>query len=365
MFNPGDIVALNSHPFHNKISEIIISGDATLMSPLLIVSEIYKVKQAILGCQGRQECFKYKCIWFSTRLQKFRDCMVLEDDLKLILACTINILPQSLIRGQRVRLRNTAHELAKKKSSLSYKESSSDANSTTITALLAYISPVMQVIEIKPNSGKTSALFRSAWVVKCLFFDTVAEKFSEIYLPVECLEPLENVDEIVTTLYCFIANRRYLYIFRSGHQTIGKPETIAFRSGKYYLRFFDLLTTKIEEVLVSGSLKFEEIKEPFEANAPKFNIEEKPEASSKDYITKEILQLIENASKNGNILRIKYKNKNDEFSVRSIRKYRLVTVGEDGTDVTYLIGYCILRNAERNFRVDRIQNAEELKLKDS
>ncbi|WP_431216295.1 helix-turn-helix transcriptional regulator [Puia sp. P3] len=87
-----------------------------------------------------------------------------------------------------------------------------------------------------------------------------------------------------------------------------------------------------------------------------------PESATFDYIRKELINAIHDGIAAKSYLLIKYKSKNDNITTRTIKEYALVEVSEDESPVLYLVGFCLLRQAVRNFRLDRIQNLKELEL---
>lgn len=73
-----------------------------------------------------------------------------------------------------------------------------------------------------------------------------------------------------------------------------------------------------------------------------------------------VMKIIEQASKEQKELRIEYYTySRDDYSTRTLRPYGLINYGE----YWYLAGFCLLRNEERIFRVDRIKSATKTKKK--
>lgn len=143
---------------------------------------------------------------------------------------------------------------------------------------------------------------------------------------------------------------------------IVQPKSISHRAGNYYLRAFDFIINKVIEIDLSNNLNIELTDTPFLETFPQFNIEDNPIAATHEYITKELAGAINKARERKSFIRIRYKNKNDIISRRTIQDYKVIEVKESNKDVIYLSGYCLLRNAERHFRIDRIQDLQELKL---
>jgi len=61
-------------------------------------------------------------------------------------------------------------------------------------------------------------------------------------------------------------------------------------------------------------------------------------------------------------IKLKYKNRVGDTSVRALSNYQLITIEEDGSKSQYLTGYCHLRKQDRTFRLDRIEKLEVLNL---
>jgi len=374
LFSIGDIVTLKTHPYHNNLTDIIISGDHIMLPPLLVVIEVFKARQTVLGDTSPTESFKYKCVWFSAKPYRFVDATLFESDLKLILENTTCICKVNLKRGDKITLKSSALELGKKKSSLTYEDNSFNAGSgnTVINSLLSFLSPVMQVIDVKEHisknplvekkSGKTIRIVHG-WDVKFSLFDPTADKISEYSLPLEALELIEEVeDSTFKLLQKTIVNSGYLGVNFKEVKSLIKPRNIAARGGYYYLRAYDYLTNKVEEIEITGATTFLSIITPFEAQVPEFDIAHKPKSATPDYITNEIIAAVNNAEKNKAFIRIKYKNRNDQLSHRTLKNFKIITVKEDSMDVSYLVGFCLLRQSGRNFRIDRVQGFQELKL---
>ena len=64
------------------------------------------------------------------------------------------------------------------------------------------------------------------------------------------------------------------------------------------------------------------------------------------------------AKKDKKYIRIKYGDRNGNVTFRTITNFKIELIDKD----TYLIGKCLLRNAERNFHFERIQFLEILNL---
>jgi hypothetical protein len=80
-FSLGDIVALNSHPYDQFLTSVIISGEPQLLSPLMVIIEVlndtrnqYDEKTGEeISKTGNSQC---KCIWFSNKSHQFEETWV-------------------------------------------------------------------------------------------------------------------------------------------------------------------------------------------------------------------------------------------------------------------------------------------------
>ncbi|MBO9566961.1 MAG: WYL domain-containing protein [Niastella sp.] len=372
LFSIGDIVTVSAHPYFSDLTGIIIGGDALSIPPLLVIKEVFKATIQDWGTPDKIETYKYTCCWYSAKYGNFKDVQLAQDELKLIKRNTSTINKNILSRGAQVVLKSFTIELAKKKSSLSHEERSRDSgmDSKVINPLLSFVPPVMQLSEISSHSTKKN-IYRAgtnekirdvhSWDVKCTYYDQIDNKFSQVILPLEALEVFEPVEESsLFFLQKIIDRSAYLFIKGLNEIMLLKPKHLAYRGGKYYCSGFDYILNRMREVEISTKVAFEEIVSPFVKQAPSFDISRNNESASPLFIVKEIVDLIDTASEKGAYLRIKYKNKNDEISYRTVKKYKVVKAKEEQRKVLYLVGFCLQKQGRRNFRIDRIQNIQEL-----
>jgi hypothetical protein len=345
-----------------------------MVPPLMVIVDILKTEQKILGNPEKTELYTYNCVYFSPKTYKFIFVELIENDLRLIYSNNLCINKNSLKRGDKVTLKSMEYELAKKKSSLTYEDNSisTDKGSTTINSLLSYLPPVLQVQDLKKHTSKHSIANKKTgevtreiyqWDVHYLIFDPLDNKKSELILPLEVLTLIEDIDEnALKLIYETISKSGYLLIKFHDSQSFVKPRNIANRGGMYFLRAFDYLSNKVEELNLIDLMQIETIDSPFAIEVPTFDLEAKPESATPAFIHKEITDTILAAVVKRSYIRIKYKNRNDQISHRTLKNYKIKEVKEVGLDVTYLIGFCYLRQSERTFRVDRIQSLQELKI---
>ena len=199
--------------------------------------------------------------------------------------------------------------------------------------------------------------------VKVNYFDPSADKLQEVVLPLELLELIVEIKpKTLQVIHLAIKTSRHFHIESEGKKTILKPRNLAYRCGQYFVRGFNLLSNRIEEFALDKTLSITTTKKPVLSAAPEFDIARNPTAATPKHIETEITDAIKTAQSAKSYIRIKYKNRNDKISHRTIKTYELVDVKEGALDVIYLVGHCLLRHDKRSFRIDRIQNFEQLDL---
>jgi hypothetical protein len=371
-FSIGDIVALKTHPYFEKGTEIILSADHLMLSPLMVICEIHK---ATINFGGTKiQTFKYECTWFSTKTNEFIKKDIYELDLKLIKKCTSSLNKNLLQRGQKVAFKTMLLELGKRKSSLSFDDTSISAGSgsSVINSLLTFLPPVIQVVNYEPhktehnltNKSKSEIRKVSSYDIQVNFFNPNDDRIGKFTLPIESLELIFEVEEkVLKLLNLAIKVSRHLIITDKDGTTIIKPRSLTNRCGQYFIRGYDLLSNSIQEMVIDGNALIKSTKKPVLNAAPKFEISKNPIAATPQYIEQEIINAISDAMTANAYIRIKYKNRNDKVTYRTIINYEIISVEETGVKINYLVGYCLLRHDNRSFRLDRIQNFEQLNLK--
>jgi len=371
LFNIGDIVALVTHPYFQAGTNIIISGDHMILSPLMVIREVHKSSFTFAG--SKSHTYKYLCTWFSTRANEFIEKDIDEADLKLISKCETTLNKNLLRRGQKVCFKTNSVELGKKKSSLSHDDTSLSAGlgNTMITSLLTYLSPVLQIVDYEPHKSKHKLTDKASVEIRKVasidvtvnYFDPTQDKIREVTLPLELLESIVEIDEkTLKIINLAIQVTRHFHIKNAKRETIIKPRQLAYRCGQYFVRGYDLLSNRVEEIPLDGTSTIKTTKKPVVATAPKFDIATNPASATPKFIEGEITTAISIALVAKSYIRIKYKNRNEKITHRTIKNYELIQVKEGKMDVTYLVGHCLLRHDKRSFRLDRIQNVEQLSL---
>jgi len=379
----GNIVTFNSHPYIIENTSIIISGEHLMLTPLMVIVELLKIsKNEFSEVDGTPIVqageFHCKCIWYSSKMNQFEESWFYSNQLKPLkdTYSTSYLNPQEPISfnykklvGKLVSLKTLPIELGKKKSSLT---SESNKDKSLVSSLLSFISPVMQIIDLKENDSKEKKhdiktglqkRYVSNFTVKCRWYNPTGDKFSEKFLPVESIFLLPSItNETLDTLQKHINGVSILRI----KESLFKPLSISYRSGFYLLTSFDFIKNKEVEISINDNLKFEREPDLYLKEAPDFKIiSETPGAQWQTINT--ILELVEECVTEKNYLRIQYKSNNDTITLRTINNLvlheTLEMINGEYKTVSYVEAYCNLRKDKRYFKIDRIISAQMLNIK--
>lgn len=374
-FKLGDIVALNFHPFSLFQHDILIGGEPQLISPLMIIVEIIGDSQNLYDenignqIQGKGgSTAQCKCIWYSSKSFQFEEAWISSKLLKKIK----NIDPvfkekdsngkyKHIQIGASVTLCTAQLELQKMKSS--YKSEGGKERSS-VNPLLSFVSPIMQIIGTAKNESKEPLYDSktgnkkkeiSELLIKCKWFNPSSEKLSEKLIPIEALTLIPPVDEEeLKEIDAFIKIGEPIVIEFNDTETIIKPVKIKYTHGFYILCGYDYLSNKVREFSINDNLTLPvKGKDSLVEKVPNY---QNNELKILKY-SEQLMKVIEKHK--DNYLRIKYKDRNDNVTLRTIKKFKIESIDEE----TYLIGDCMLRNAKRNFHLSRIQFLEVLSLK--
>lgn len=380
----GSIVALKSHPFFSDSDSdsVLISGEPTMISPLMVVTEILLDRKPFYedhtGMEiSNKETYQCKCIWYSLKSHQFEEVWLSSRLIKKInqFPDSVANIEETFAYGTTVSLKTNRIELGKKKSS--FKKSSKDQdNLTTTTGLLSFTSPAMQVIGNVKNESKEPLIDQKTgltkrWIsnklVKCKYYNPQTDKLSEIILPTECLNPIVTADTaLIESLKEMILNS---ILFKSkstsGLITILKPIAIHFKAGMHFLECKDYVMNTVSELQIHTKSQFLD-KTRIEEYLPRFER------------TKSMLDLkemnVDNLKKlpQDKLWRITYKDNQDVITKRTIFNPDYLIYRTKGTSsrttkrIDYIKANCLLRNRdERYFRVDRITLLEVLDIESS
>ncbi|RQO69770.1 hypothetical protein DBR43_17070 [Pedobacter sp. KBW06] len=361
----GDLVTLKSHAYVENLTSIIITGDHNSLPPIMMIKEIYRIKN---NNNSTVDHFIFKCIWFSSGSNTLQEGSFKDVHLKAIKnEETLGNGKVTIDEGDMVLLKSTTFELKKRKSTFSVEEGSfSNADSkNTQSALLTYLPPVFHVISIKdfiPKNTSKKSFTKDYWhcnkKVKCFYYNNHNDKISEIEFPIEVLELLEPLSEsILKEINSFISDKSHILWKGEEDETlILQPKLISFRSGFYFLRSYDVVKRKNIDVNILNDSVYKKIDDIIKFVSPKADMS----YLGIERIIEDLIAKIKVAHLEKLYLRIKYKNKNDEISIRTISRSYFQENPIDKSNLLYLTGYCHLRNEERTFYLKRIQYLEVL-----
>ncbi|AZI24167.1 hypothetical protein EA772_01950 [Pedobacter sp. G11] len=367
-FSIGEIVTLSTHPFTTVTNKITISGEYLMIPPLMIVIEIFLPEAA-----EREITFPgYKCLWFSSKDNLLKDSYFQENELKAIIP--LDPPEQPIQLNDLVALSTQLYELGKQRSFLNTETQRSTVMKTNkATALLSFISPVMQVIELRDfdaeKDSKTVKHLRERKVypkriAKCKWFNAASEKFSESWIALDALMLIPKIsDDIIGKVKKAINKKSYLKL----ENRLIRPNQISNRSGYYHLDCFDLVSQTNTSIPFTELGGFKIIPSAYKKTAPVFK-KKTIRGVSTMKITLTAEKLIRQAVSElpERYLWIRYIDQHDNITTRTVSDYHIYMgedeAGDGRTDVEFLVGYCHLRDAERHFRLANIFEAKTLRL---
>lgn len=376
LFNLGDIVALKSHPYTSELQNILISGEPQLVSPLMIIVEIIKDSQDVfdeftgVNLQLKGKTANCKCIWYSSKSSQFEEAWLSSKLLKLVKRRDKTIAKSDVIDSI-VTLSTAQMELAKVKSSLNIEN---ENKRTNLNPLLSFVSPLMQVIGI-PKNDKKEALYDvktgnkkkeiSGQLVKCKWFNPSSDKMSEALIPMEALCLIPSISEAMLNEYATFAKEKQhltITIEGSSYQTIFLPQKIKCSHGIYFIAGYDYIKNRICEFEIS-KLSNIKLESAFVKQAPNFKDSELKVLTLRE----QNKRLITDGLQGKKYLRIRYKDKHNNLTLRTLKNYSTEIITTTGINfeeqfTEYLNGFCQLRKDERHFQIERIQSVEILNI---
>lgn len=377
-FQVGDVVTFVSHPFVKLNKEIVITGEAALLPPLMIIIEILvEVQSSFNEATGEVEVrtgeSSCKCLYFSSKNARFEESVLSSKSLRMIEKATTS---EPLHNGGTVALKSINFELSKRKSflTLEERESYSESDRVSTVALLSYVSPIMYAmnkIARKEKEGDISLFDRKTGIQKrflsknlwkCKWFDPTTDKFSELVIPQEALTIIPTLDEQYLSLVGqWIKDHKVLVgnLKSQEKYAVFRAKQLCFRSGTYLLRGFNYITNRNETLNIEEVREMRSESKHFSRRVPTFtstvdgNLQYEPEIE-------QIVTLVEAVAAKMGYLRIRYKNRRDKYSFRTISRFSIKHTSINEIETKYISGYCHLKNEERTFRLDRIIAAEDL-----
>jgi hypothetical protein len=354
---PYSIGSIVTYPTNHLTSaehfeSVYLSGDPRFVTPLMIVTEVLLEKRSFSHPEKGDtdvKIYKYKCIWFSTRKFTILDSWLPHKQLTLV---------QGASEEKTIRISNKVFfstgplELQKRKSSFS---SESRQGTRKVTPLLDFVSPVFEVIGLASYESK-DPLFdsktneRKRWtptkIVKCKYYNSVDEKYSELLIPIEALSVVPTYDSnILKTVIEIKQNSDLCTIQTPDDYHIGFVDLVSSLLGEYRIQLRDLFTGKLFEIDLSTIEIIESLELTVDTKVPEIAEDEG------DYTYHDVASFFDENEMTG-VFKIKYRNRYGIETDRFILPIEIVRLTEDEDDLGYLRAFCLMRNAERFFKID-------------
>ena len=399
-YNIGDIVSLNSHPYFQNLTDVKIAGEPINVIPLMVVVEIYKETRTLfneetgdrISLKGDGRC---KCAWFSLKSNVFSDAWFDFDSLKLVEEKQGLILSKegfSDLEFKKHSLKDylnkdvlftTAFLELKKIKETKLHDKKSD-NISSYNSLLNFVSPPMQIIDVKLGDEKSSGKFDSKTgnskkhqpilFFKCRYYNATADKWTEVLLPSESLKIIYNVkedlikinkdrDEKGFYIYDYTLEGTKYNSERNESLTILEIDDITYLNGFYSLKTYDLIHQqwKILDIPFDNIRDVKSINEIFlKESYPNFDFKKGAKAPDADKLLGEFTEFISKYEGKGNYILIKYINNSDKIIQRVLKDYFIVQGGTKKAS-TYLHGYCCKKREMRSFNFNNLKNVKVLK----
>lgn len=369
----GDIVAFKSHPYssiQNSVFETLISGESFLAPPIMVIGEILTHNKGSYDSKDGEEIYgkgskSCKCFWFNHDQCQFEEAWFSEKQLKLIQKS--EVIGHEELLNSNVIFKTASLETGKKKLSLSSKNG---IQTRVENYIMSFVAPTMQVISVKKTevkdpkydekTGKETRI-TCTYLAKCKWFNPKGHKFSEKFMPIALLEraPVYG-SEILEKISNLVNDQSTLYIKKLGIETPFLLQVNACFSlnGNYYLQGFELVRNKPDAFLVVPNVDLPDAISPIIEAWPKFNIHNEI-ISLEDFLIAHLGAY--------SFFKIRYASFHGEVTIRTIEGHSLSdfivfkNIGNDEKQkIKHFVGYCLLRNAVRHFRLDRIQSIQVL-----
>lgn len=370
----GTIVSLKSNSFLQLANNNFLSlgGNENFVTPLMVVVEVLYNKDLDIDeetgeikekAKGNN---KYKCVYFSNKKMKLEENWFSENELEIYGKELDKIHKTETVKnlhwGETVRFKTIDEEGRKTKSF------TKEEKQKGFKPLLTFTSPAMQIVGFAKCDDKESLIDsrtgkekrkKSTMLVKCKFFNVDLDKFSEILIPIECLQKIDNtkvLNNYLERISSFIKEDGSIIIKSGDHKYFGKPKAVNVFSDRYQLSFYNELTKSNELIWIDLIDDFELVE---------INVGEYFPSVQKG--TGEFVTVFDHISKKKEDIKkshfkITYRNLKEQIVSRyiTVKEVNKVLGKEDSTTNNdsegyyYLKAHCHLRKAEREFRSDRI-----------
>lgn len=368
----GNIVALKSHYTRGNesyLKDLSISGDEKSIPPFMMVTEILKeTKNKFDEETGEntisKSSYRLKVIWFNAKNYEFNEKWINSD---FVVRVEIKNTEQApLKKGSQVILRT--NQLEVKKKHISIKEDDWQTKLSK-SSLLSFCAPEMVVIgksKFKPKDPIFDKITNEEIrtipknQLKCQFYNPIADKYSEIILPVECFEIADLETDKLKELIKASEDESLLVAI---NDKLYQIKNVSYLHGIYMIQGIDFVDGTEESFLLNeiGSIDFLTVKDVIEEKlAPQWNKDRF--ISISQYLDLETESKSDKGKPNkrpiitGNLHYIHYKNLSGKFTKRFIKVKNVDGFSVKGKkeDDKFLKGYmvqayCYLRKEDRTF----------------
>lgn len=394
----GDIVSVNSHPYFKDLTNINISGEPINVIPLMVVIEIYNETRTSyseetgekLSLKGDGKC---KCMWFSLKSNAFSEAWFNFDSLKIISRKDVFIQNNSGLNSIEFREKlleeyvnkdviftTSVLELEKiKETKLHDKKNDkiSECNS-----LLNFVAPPLQIIDVKLQEERSIGKFDSKSgdrkrihteiFFKCRYYNALADKWTEVLLPNECFELLENVETVLREIDEDKEKGFYLYDYtQEKNYDLSKKEEsslleigeLTYVNGRYSLKTYDLIHQewKVLDIPFEGIMDIKSKEEIYYKEVyPNFDFRKGDRALEPEKLLGELVTFVDKFSNEKSYLMVTYLNGSDKL-VRRVLKDAFIVLGATKKASNYLHGFCCKKREMRSFNFDKIRSVKALK----
>lgn len=353
-FEIGDIVAFKTHPFEKNLTNLLISGESSLIPPLMLVVEtnistadVYSQKDG-KKIQEKNMPYKCKCVWYCTKTGLFKEEDFITNQIKLISKRDGSLLDINDIVGKCVFFKTLRLEQSK---FFSITDSNKNLSEAKFLQKNLHISPSMVVIDIIEQERATEKVSQNKFrkeisdtLVKCKYYNPIQSKHSEVILPKEVIIRLPVPDiGLLSRLNEVILNNRFIF-WKASEDNLHVVLPLEIRSENSFIgiRIYDYVQNiyTIVNNLSEFQLNQENIRENYFVER------------NQNLTLDKVAQLINQ----GNV-RITYKDRNGNVTLRTIRVLEILN---NDVNNPIIRSSCKLRRAERHFRLAGILSAEIL-----
>lgn len=392
-FKIGDIVSVKSHPYFKDLTNINIAGEPINLVPLMVVIEIYSEETSErVSSKGDGKC---KCVWFSLKSNIFSDSWFDFGALKLIQRNQSVILNNSGLnngefknaaltdcRNKYFTFITSDLELEKVKETKIHDKKLDEISNCS--SLLNFVSPPLQVIDVKLPEEKfkeksdyrleETKRIHTEIFFKCRYYNSLADKWTEVLLPHECLEPIVKVKGQLKAINK--DRKKGFYIYDNTQETNFDPakkekltlleiHDTTFLNGRYFLKTFDLIhqewkILKLPLDVISGIKSKEEIYST--ESFPNFHFNKGDKGKDAAGLLNELVVFVEKYGKKKNYLMITYINGSDKI-IKRVLKGAFVVRGVSNKASSYLHGFCCKKREMRSFNFNNLRCVKLLKIK--